>query len=38
MTGIGSDYEAPLKAEIVIDTNKMTIDDSANLILSKIFE
>lgn len=38
MTGIGSVYEAPLKAEIVIDTNKMTIDDSANLILSKIFE
>jgi adenylyl-sulfate kinase len=38
MTGINSAFEAPLKAEIEIDTDKMTIDDSANLILNKIFE
>lgn len=38
MTGIGSAFEPPLKAEIEIDTDKMTINDSANLILNKIFE
>jgi adenylyl-sulfate kinase len=38
MTGINSAFEAPLNAEIEIDTDKMTIDDSANLILNKIFE
>lgn len=37
MTGVGSDYEAPLEAEIEIDTNIMSIDESANLILKKIF-
>jgi len=37
LTGIGSDYEPPLAADIEINTNDLSINDSVDLIFNKIF-
>ena len=37
-TGIDSPYEAPEAPEVKIDTTKMTIDQAADLIISKLIE
>ena len=36
-TGIGSDYEPPLAADIEINTNDLSINESVDLIFNKIF-
>jgi len=37
LTGIGSDYEPPLAADIEINTNDLSINDSVELIFNEIF-
>jgi len=36
MTGIDDPYEEPLSPEIVIDTEKLTVDESVNLVFDKL--
>jgi len=37
-TGISSPYEAPVNPELTIDTEKLTIDESVNLVMSLLKE
>ncbi|MBU8879976.1 adenylyl-sulfate kinase [Bacillus sp. FJAT-29790] len=37
-TGIDQPYEAPKNPEIIIDTNKLSIDDSVEILLSYLFD
>jgi len=38
MTGVQDPYEEPLNAEVVIETDRLTVDESARQILSKLKE
>jgi len=35
-TGIHAPYEAPINPELIIDTDKETVEESADLVLKKL--